>query len=51
MGNVTVPQNRSGMIEQSICYFKTRGERRATKGDKRGRLSRTLSGNAKRERR
>jgi len=25
------------MIERSICYFKTRGERRATKGDKRGR--------------
>jgi len=24
------------MIEKSICYFKTRGERRATKGDKRG---------------
>jgi len=22
---------------RSICYFKTRGERRATKGDKRGR--------------
>jgi len=21
------------MIERSICYFKTRGERRATKGD------------------
>jgi len=24
------------MIERSICYFKTRGERRATKGDERG---------------
>jgi len=23
------------MIERSICYFKTRGERRATKGDNR----------------
>jgi len=28
------------MIERSICYFKTRGERRETKGDKRGRPSR-----------
>jgi len=27
------------MIIRSICYFKTRGERRITKGDKRGRLS------------
>jgi len=27
------------MIERSICYFKTRGERRAIKGDKRGRQS------------
>jgi len=27
------------MTERSICYFKTRGERRATKGDKRGRPS------------
>jgi len=25
------------MIIRSICYFKTRGERRATKGDKRRR--------------
>jgi len=30
------------MIERSICYFKTRGERRATKGDKRGRPSTTM---------
>jgi len=30
------------MIERSICYFKTRGERRATKGDKRGRPSTTI---------
>jgi len=29
------------MIKRSICYFKTRGERRATKGDKRGRPSTT----------
>jgi len=27
------------MIERFICYFKTRGDRRATKGDKRGRPS------------
>jgi len=26
---------RSRMIERSICYFKTRGERRATKGEER----------------
>jgi len=26
------------MIERFICYFKMKGERRATKGDKRGRL-------------
>jgi len=30
------------MIERSICYFKTRGDRRATKGDKRGRQSTTI---------
>jgi len=31
------------MIERSIYgYFKTRGERRATKGDKRGRPSTTM---------
>jgi len=30
------------MIERYICYFKTRGERRATKGDKRGRPSTTM---------
>jgi len=30
------------MIERSICYFKTRGERRASKGDKRGRPSTTM---------
>jgi len=30
------------MIEWSICYFKMRGERRATKGDKRGRPSTTM---------
>jgi len=29
------------MIVRSICYFKTRGDRRATKGDKRGRPSTT----------
>jgi len=32
----------SRMIIRSICYFKTRGKRRATKGDKRGRLSTTM---------
>jgi len=31
----TVPKNRSRMIERSVCNFNTRGERRATKGDKR----------------
>jgi len=31
----TVPQNRSIMIERSVRNFKTRGERRATKSDKR----------------
>jgi len=30
------------MIEKSICYFKMRDERRATKGDKRGRTSTTM---------
>jgi len=30
------------MIEKSICYFKTRGEKRATKGDKGGRTSTTM---------
>jgi len=30
------------MIERSVCYFKTKGERRATKGDKRGRPSTTM---------
>jgi len=30
------------MIERSICYFKTRGERRATKGDEIGRPSKTM---------
>jgi len=30
------------MIVRSICYFKTRGERRATMGDKRGRPSTTM---------
>jgi len=30
------------MIERSICYFKARGERRGTKGDKRGRPSTTM---------
>jgi len=30
-----IPYNRSRMIIRSNCYFKTRGERRATKGDKR----------------
>jgi len=30
------------MIERSIGYFKMRGERRATKGDKRGRASTTM---------
>jgi len=29
------------MIERSICYFKTRGEKRVTKGVKRGRPSTT----------
>jgi len=33
---------RSRMIIRSICYFKTRGERRATKGDKRRRPSTTM---------
>jgi len=37
-----VPQNRSRMTERSICYFKTRGERRAIKGDKRGTPSTTM---------
>jgi len=31
----TVPHNRSRMIVRSVCNFKTRGERMATKGDKR----------------
>jgi len=30
------------MIEGSIGYFKTRSERRVTKGDKRGRPSTTM---------
>jgi len=30
------------MIIRSVCYFKTRGERRATKGDKRVRPSSTM---------
>jgi len=34
--------NRSRMIERFFCYFKTRGERMATKGDKRGRPSTTI---------
>jgi len=40
MSNVTyisweiVPQNRSRMIIRSVCNYKTRGESRATKGDK-----------------
>jgi len=33
-----IPQNRSRTMIRSICYFKTRGERRATKSDKRRRL-------------
>jgi len=36
------------MIERSICYFKTRGERRATKGDEKGRPR--CEGNERRER-
>jgi len=32
------------MIERSICYFKTRNERRATKGDKRGTPNITMKG-------
>jgi len=38
----TVPQNRSRMIVRSVCNFKTRGERRATKHDQRRRPSRTM---------
>jgi len=38
----TVPQSMSRLITRYICYFKTRGERRATKGDKRGRPSTTM---------
>jgi len=30
------------MIERSICYFKMIGDRRATKGDKRGTPSTTI---------
>jgi len=43
MNNVTYirlkpfPQNRSRLIERSICNFMTRRERRATKDDKRRR--------------
>jgi len=32
------------MIVRSICYFKMRGERRATKGDKRRRPSNDVEG-------
>jgi len=38
----TVPPNRNRMITKSVCNIKTRGERRATKGDKRGRPSTTM---------
>jgi len=40
------------MIERSICFFKTSVERRATKGDKRGRPSTSVQrceGNERRE--
>jgi len=36
------------MLIRSICIFKTRGERRATKGDKRRRPSTKCEGNEKR---
>jgi len=39
------------MIERSICYFKTRGERRATKGDKSGDRVQRCEGNERKERR
>jgi len=50
MTNVTyiryeiIPQNCSRMIIRSICNFKTRGERRATKGDQKRRPNTTMWG-------
>jgi len=32
------------MVERSICCFKTRGERRASKGNKRGRQHNDVKG-------
>jgi len=39
------------MIEKSNCYFKTRGERRATKGEDREDRVQRCGGNERRERR
>jgi len=50
MGDRSIKQEKN-MTERSVCYFKTRGERRATKGYKDGRPSKPCEGNERRERR